>query len=317
MTYPPQDPYGQPSPHGQPDEPVPQYGYQVPGGFGVAEPAYSGPDPLVPPPGSGISGWFEWVRATLARSWRLLGLILLVTVAAPQIVVAVIGFAVGQAISPDAVDVVWPVEGPEFAVGLALGVLVVILATAFANALGWAAGIWAVTQQAAGRYVTLPEALRRGLARALPMFGWLVLTGLMIGVGLILCIVPGLYAAVATSLFAFLVMYERGTGPIGRSFSLVHSAFGAVLGRVVPLVLSVIIINFLVSCVFGAVTAAAAGAVGVAGVSGLQLVGEVVAALIGAGLEAVLLVGLLITYTQVRAGREPLSTPALVAAVSA
>lgn len=317
MTYPPQDPYGQPSPHGQPGEPVPQYGYQVPGGFGVSEPAYSGPDPLVPPSGSGISGWFDWVRATLARSWRLLGLILLVTVAAPQIVLSLLGFGIGQAINLDAVEVDGPVEveRPEFALGFALAVLVVIVAFGFVSALGWAAGIWAVTQQAAGRYVTLPTALRAGLARALPMFGWAVVAVLLVAIGLILCIVPGLYVGVATSLFAFVVMYERGTGAIRRSFSLVHTAFGAVLGRVALLFLSWIIINFLVSCALGAITAGAAIAVGTTAASGLQLVGDVVASLIDTAMNAVLIVGLLITYTQVRAGHEPLSTPALVAAL--
>ncbi|MBX6723493.1 MAG: hypothetical protein IRY92_09700, partial [Dactylosporangium sp.] len=204
MTYPPQDPYGQPSPYGRPAGPVPQYGYQVPGGFGVPEPAYSGPDPLVPPSGSGISGWFDWVRATLARSWRLLGLIMLVTVAAPQIVLSVIGFAVGEAFDLDPVEVDGPVEveRPEFALGFALAVLVVIVALGFASALGWAAGIWAVTQQAAGRYVTLPMALRAGLARALPMFGWAVVAALLVAIGLILCILPGLYVGVGASLFA-------------------------------------------------------------------------------------------------------------------
>ena len=49
--------------------------------------------------------------------------------------------------------------------------------------------------------------------------------------GLLLCIVPGLYLAVAAaSLFSLVVMYE-GRGGIGRSFALVHSGFGAALGR--------------------------------------------------------------------------------------
>ncbi|MFS8479491.1 MAG: hypothetical protein FWJ93_11150 [Micromonosporaceae bacterium] len=316
MTFPPQDPYGRPDPYGQPGEPVPQYGYQVPGDFGSPQPAFAGPDPLVPPHGSGFSGWFEWVRATLARSWQSLGLILLTTVAVPQIVLAVFGFVAGQMLSVAMVpaELGGPAYGPETYIGITLVGLTLVVASLFAQVLGWAAGIWAVTQQAAGRRVTLPEALRAGLARVLPMFGWAVLTALMVMVGLILCIVPGLYFIVAASLFSFVVMYERGTGAIARSFSLVHSAFGPVLGRVALLVASYLIVNFLVSSGFGIAVTATSAVPGTA-VSGLQLGGEVIRALIAVALDAVLLVGLLITYTEVRAAREPVSTPVLTAAV--
>jgi hypothetical protein len=145
----------------------------------------------------------------------------------------------------------------------------------------------------------------------LPMFGWYVLFTAMFAIGLILCILPGLYLAVAGCLFSFVVIFERGRNPMGRSFSLVHKSFGAVLGRVGLLALFMLGVYCVVGLCVGGL------AIGGGEVSATaSLVGDVVSALVGVPVYTVLLVGLLLTYTQVRARQEPVSTASLWAAAN-
>jgi hypothetical protein len=85
------------------------------------------------------------------------------------------------------------------------------------------------------------------------MWGWSIVSVVMIFVGLILCVVPGLYFMVALSLFSFAVIFERGTVQIGRSFQLVNNNFGAALGRVALLSRMYIVISLVVSCISGVI----------------------------------------------------------------
>lgn len=264
---------------------VPAYGYEVPAEFGPAAVDQAN-DPLVPPPGSGLTGWFDRLIGTLRRSWRPLGLILALTVALPQAVSAVVNAAAG-------------VDG-----GPLLLTLVLSLATGAAGAIGWGAGIWVVTQGATGQPANVGEALRAGLRRGLPMWGYVIGAGVLIGVGLVLFVLPGLYLTVALSLFSYVVIFERGTGPIRRSLSLVNSAFWSVLGKV-----ALLAVVGIVGIGFGVVTTAIGSRV-------LLLVGDLVNAALAVPVYAIVLVGLLVAYTQTRSRAEPLSTRDLWAAAN-
>lgn len=277
-------------------------------------------DPLVPP-GSGLTPLYERLTATLARSWRTLGGIILLTFALPQVVSGLVGLALGFGIGLGALQ--FTSDDALGAGALAVAGLVALLlqiAVLFINAIGWGAGIWAVTQEAAGQPASIGDALRAGLRRSGPMFGWYLLFWLMVVGGLIACILPGIYLFVAGSLFSFVVIYERGRGGIGRSFGLVNRQFGAALGRVLLLMLTYLVVNLAVSCLLGVVSGGASFAAPVGDslevAAGVQVVITLVEAAVAVPLTMVMLVGLLLTYTQLRAREEQISTGHLWAAAN-
>jgi hypothetical protein len=306
---------------------VPSDGYQVPPTYGQYVPPFrpGGYDPLVPAPGSRFEGWWMLVVATFKRSARTLIMIFLLTSALPSLVVAVAGSATGAALALNPLTINEETGGISWNEGVIAGFLaagvVFIFVTTFLNALGWGAGIYAVVQAAAGQPVSLAAAFRAGFRRVLPMWGWSLLCVLIIGVGTVLCVVPGLYFGLALSLFGFAVMFERGTSPIARSFRLVNNNFGAAIGRVALLVAMYVVVSFVVSCIVGvlvgllgmstvgAIEPSGAGAVGLS--LGAQIVSSLIQEAVALPLLSFLLVGLMITYTQLRSNEAPLSTPQL------
>jgi len=304
---------------------VPPEGYQVPPTYGQFAPGVF--DPLVPAPGSRFEGWWSTLIATFKRSGWTLILIFALTSALPSIALAVASSATGAvlelnpvAISDETGAINW---NTGVLAGFAVAAVLFIFITSFLGALGWGTGIHAVVQAAAGQPVSLPAAFRAGLGRVLPMWGWYLLCGLIIGVGTILCILPGLYFAVALSLFSYVVVFERGTNPIGRSFRMVNNNFGAALGRVALLAAMYFVVSFVVSCIAGVIISvlgmSTANALdpSISGAVGLSVGAEIVSSVIQEAVElpllSFLLVGLLITYTQLRSTETALSTPQLAA----
>lgn len=319
-----------PSPHQPPAHP--SGGYQPPAYHGPAyhDPAYHDPayqhagydrypppdsggyayDPLVPDPYGGLTPLFDRLRETLNRSGGQLLLIFLLTFALPQLAH---GIATSVVMPGPSVSLLSPVElesaggfsvTPAAALVVMLGAVVTMLVTA----IGWGAGIWAVTQAAAGYPADLAAAFTAGVRRLGPMFGWYLLYSLMVAVGAAACLLPGLYLAVAGSLFSFVIVFERERNPFGRSFSLVHRAFGQVLGRVALLGL----VTIGASCVVSLCGNLLGGGLGLVGF----LMGDIATALLTAPVGVLLLVGLLLTYTQARARQEPVSTAGLWAAAN-
>jgi hypothetical protein len=312
-----------------PDPYVPPEGYQVPSSFGqYSQPVVPGAyDPLVPAPGSRFEGWWSMVMSTLRRGIVPLMLVFGLTMALPAIVLSIAGAATGAALalSPDLfVDErgVPAFDAGIFA-GIAVAALVTIVITGFLSSLGWATGIHVILQTAGGGRAALGDAFRAGLARVLPMWGWYIVAGVMCIVGLVFCVLPGAYLAVALSMFSFVVIFERGNNPVSRSFQLVHSNFGAALGRVAMLFGIQFGVSFVVSCITGAgITAVSLAGdpssldpnAGLGVGVGAQVVSSIVSALVSLPLQSFILVGLMITYTQLRAAQEPVSTPHLMAA---
>lgn len=257
-----------------------------------------------------LGAWSRLLSDTWQRSWRLLALIFVVTFTAPYIAAAVVSDSAG---GQSRVGGRWPLPAPD-GVGVFSGLspasvaveVVIAVAVTFAGAIGWGAGIWAVTQLAAGLPATLGEALRAGARRVWPMFGWYLLYLLLVMVGIVLCVLPGLYMAFAGAVFSFVVIYEPGRPAIVRSFALVHKAFVTALGRVGLLLLG--------SVVAGA-TAAGVN-LGLGFTPGRDDPGNPVGAAVIDGLVVVpmnifLLVGLLLTYTQLRMREGQLTTAEL------
>jgi hypothetical protein len=83
-----------------------------------------------------------------------------------------------------------------------------------------------------GRPITLGEAWRRVRGRVPALIGLAVLQGLAIAVGMVLCVLPGIYLWVSLSLSPLALVLEKQsiTGAMRRSFALVSGAWWRVFG---------------------------------------------------------------------------------------
>ncbi|MFC0008081.1 hypothetical protein [Micromonospora siamensis] len=307
-AYPPGQPYGDPL-RGA----VPPYGPGWPGGA-----AWDPQDPLVNPPNGGLEGWWNRGLAALRRSWRVLTLVLLVTQGVPALAISVLSLVLlptdglATATAPSADGQVPLPDG--FFTDLALFGAVIGLGSllfGLLQAAGWAAGSWAVTRQALGEAVTVGGALRYGFRRALGLWGWTLLAGLLMAVGFCFCFLPGIYLAFALSLVTPIYLYER-ENPIGRSFRMFHDRLGMVLGRI-SLVGVVVILFSVVTSVVENIATSAAGPdpfASPATAAGL-FVALVVAALLSVPAYLVQQVGLVVTYAEQRGQEGPVNTARL------
>ncbi|RKN39071.1 hypothetical protein [Micromonospora endolithica] len=330
---PPAQPGAPAGPYGPPTEPYAQYGGAVPGqpwypgapatwpapayGGGWYPPGLDPHDSLVTPPGAGVGGWWARCVGAVRRGWPVLLPILLLTQVLPGLLVSLLSLAVdpsarwesSMAENPDALPDNFL---PDLAVlfGVLLGGLVLF---GLLQAIGWAAGTWVVARQAAGEPVGVGDALRHGVRRALGLWGWSLLVGLLITVGVCFCILPGIYLAFALSLAGPVYLFERHN-PIGRSFRMFHDRFGMVLGRVALVAAAVVLVSLaavLVEAVaglpFGATPLDSPG----------TTVGIVLVSLVGAVLtlpaQLAQLVGLVVTYAEQRAYEGPVNAARLAA----
>jgi hypothetical protein len=295
-------------PAAPPVEPVPQYGYQVPTS---AYPTGTYPgDPLVTPPGEGFGGWWGRLMAILRRDWRRIFAITLSTSAIPLAVLILISSlaapkfsSVTNANGTKSVHV----EGgsiPLLVVALLLAAVLGGYLTAVANA----ASVFSVTRNAAGAPVSLGDSLRYGFRHGTRLWGWSLLFGLLVLVGTCACILPGLYLGLAGCLYAPLALYERGSGPIGTSFSMINKNFGAALGRMALLLLIVYIARLVLS-----IPAALVGL-------GSHVAGTVVTAIVDvitAPLAVIVTLGTVVLYAELRAKLVPTTVQSLSDALGA
>ncbi|MFF5200413.1 hypothetical protein ACFY3B_12505 [Micromonospora parva] len=306
--YPPgSGPYG-----GQPWYPGPPAGWYPPG-YG-----FDPNDALVTPPGAGLGGWFDRCGAALRRGWRQLVPIVLLTQVLPAAVLSVISLGLDPSAqwAAQAESSPNPALPDNFAAEL-LNLLVLLvggsLLVGLVQAVGWAAGTWVITKQAAGQPVSLESALRYGLRRALGLWGWTLLIGLLIGVGLCFCVLPGIYLALALSMAGPVYLFERHN-PIGRSFRMFHDRLGLLLGRV-ALVAAAVIVGTVIPGVLEGVGTSPLGT------DPFASAGTAVGAVVVIGITAVLalpahlaqLIGLLVTYAEQRAHEAPVNTAVLAA----
>ncbi|MBM0279624.1 hypothetical protein, partial [Micromonospora tarensis] len=306
--YPPgAGPYG-----GQPWYPGPPGGWYPPGyGFDPA-------DALVTPPGAGLGGWFGRCGGALRRGWRQLVPIMLLTQVLPAAVLSVISLGVDPSAN-------WAAEAeanptavlPDNFLAEVVSLLAVLvggsLLVGLVQSVGWAAGSWVITRQAAGQPASLESALRYGLRRALGLWGWTLLVSLLVGVGLCFCVLPGIYLLFALSMAGPAYLFER-RNPIGRSFRMFHDRLGLLLGRVAVVALAVIIGSLIPGVLEGVGTSAF-------GTDPFASPGTAVGAVVVIGITAVLalpahlaqLIGLLLTYAEQRAHEAPVNSAGLAA----
>ncbi|MDH6464554.1 hypothetical protein M2302_004754 [Micromonospora sp. A200] len=281
------------------------YGWPAAGGWDPA-------DPLVNPPHAGVDGWFTRCAGALRRGWRTLLPIMLLTQALPAAVVSIISLGLEPSSQVPADGSLPPGYLGDF---LTFGgaTLVAVLLLYLVQSVGWAAGTWVVTRQAAGEPADLGGALRYGLRRAPGLYGWTLLVGLLVTVGLSCCVLPGVYLAFALALAGPVYLFER-QNPIGRSFRFFHDRLGMVLGRV-GLVAVVVVLGGVLGVVLEAVGTAPLGT------DPFAAPGTAVGAVVVVTLAAVLvvpvylvqLVGLVVAYAEQRAHEGPVNAAQLAA----
>lgn len=275
----------------RPTEPaVPGTGWTVP-----PPPPPGGRDPLVGAPDEGFEGW---VRRTVALCRRSFGPALGICAAAylvPSLVtsalVAVITHRLDAVAVPTQPDPDNPFGPLKEMVGSVAGwyalLLLVAVAMGYVQSVAWASITRLMARDALGHPRELGATLRFGLRRGLPLWGWCVVMYLCVLVGACFCVLPGVYLALAMSLIAPVVVFERQQPAITRSFRLMHSNFWPSVGRLLLLGLCYYVYSLVISVVLGTVT----GVTTAAFTAGLQGQGQAPEA----GMGAQLLVGVLDT----------------------
>jgi hypothetical protein len=122
-----------------------------------------------------------------------------------------------------------------------------IVLSAFAQAVV----VYAAFQDLLGKRVSATESLQRGLARFLPVIVLSIIMGLIVGVGFVLCFIPGLIAFAALQVALPVCVVER-LNPfkcISRSTDLTSGHWWPILGVLAAL----LVVNLVVT---GALTAA-------------------------------------------------------------
>ncbi|SDD48687.1 hypothetical protein [Glycomyces harbinensis] len=208
---------------------------------------FSGGDPLVT---DSFETWWHASLDVVQRSWRTVGLILLIGVVLPRWIIG----AFDNNVRAPQVDVEvddWGAWVREYSPGVAVGVIGAVLSLAALYVAGSAAlaAVRTAAAEAAGGFLSLGEAFSFGFRRGGRFFLWLLLAWVTIGAGLVLCVLPGLWAIFALSLMAPAAVFEARRSPYARSIQLTHAAFWPALGRIVIVVLVAIAANLVIGLV--------------------------------------------------------------------
>jgi hypothetical protein len=197
--------------------------------FGSGPPYFDPADPLI---SADYAGWWRRTLAVIARVW-------------PQLLVLELIGAVLVFLSEVALSRL--VRLSVFASDEGLGARIVTPAAAalveeVLQALITLMVVYLVILAAAGRQPTLGAVVNGAARRWLPMLGWSVLGGLLIGVGLLMCLLPGIYFALVLTLLAPVIAVERREG-IGRCFELFHARPGAAWSRIGTVVAILVLVG--------------------------------------------------------------------------
>ncbi|WP_460498486.1 hypothetical protein [Glycomyces tarimensis] len=275
--------------------------------------AFASGDPLVT---DSFERWWSASTGVVARSWRSMGLILLIGVALPRWILGsysnlASGDAdLGEGGWGDVAADYWP-GWPAATVGGLLGLVLLYLVAA-----SGLAATRAAAAEAAGGFLSLGEAFGFGFARGWKLWLWLLLAWVTIGVGLVLCVLPGLWAAFALSLMVPAATFEPHRSPFARSIGLTHSAFWAALGRLVIVVLVVFAANLVITLLGAVLTAVWSGLFAGWLASILTVVTEAVMALLLLAPMIWVLAAALCSYAWLRGRRESVSATSLSAEAS-
>jgi hypothetical protein len=228
----------------------------------------------------------------LGRAWKPVGLVVLVlnlVTVVLQVPLNVAGDALSERASSGGV-------GSVEVVSLLGAGLVLLVANFVLTGVASLGGYWAATRTAAGRPAPLGEAVRFGFRRVGWWLVWSLVAALVVAVGFVLCIVPGIAALVVVSpALAGVVVFEGGRGNVlGRCLELVRPRFWDMLLRGVIVVAGSAVVGLLL-----AVPTFVVGLVAGSGVLG-TIVSSVFAAVVGTPLTVVTTALTLVAYAELR-----------------
>jgi hypothetical protein len=307
--------FGQP-PGGFGQQPPPGYGQQPPPGYAQGPP-YGQPipgygqgwrpdtDPADPLVSSDFGGWWARGVALAKRCWRQL-VILQVGGAVLTMLVNVIPTYI-QARNAAQVSVA-ATSDPAALIGGAILTLLTIPFTLVIDSLVVLASVYVVVAAAMGGNAEVGDAIRRGMRRLGPLVGWTFVAGLITVAGFVACILPGFYFLLVFVLLAPVVAFERQR-VLARCFQLFHADVGAALARTVTIGaiwVAVAIVAGILDLVIGLV-------IGQGSVAASVVVTLVVSAIVMIPAAVLTTTLAIVTYADLRARIEPISTLQLAA----
>ena len=181
---------------------------------------------------------------------------LLLCVLVPILPFAILGTILQASVDENAFDVNAPASADS---GTALaGSLVAGLVQSAAVALAIAACFKAISAAYLGERTDAGESLRYALGRAIPLLVTYVIWIVIVSIGTILLIIPGIFLATRLSMTFAALVFER-TGPfgsLGRSWQLTKGNFWRTLGTLVV----VFLITFVLQLVLGGIAGGILGA---------------------------------------------------------
>ncbi len=198
-------------------------------------------DPLV---SRDLNTWFGKGFAAVGRSWK--GMLVIQIIGA--IVIGVLSAILGLW-AENLVDLEVTTSGREFdfAPGplIASVVIFVVIAIVVQGAITLAT-TRVIVDDAAGRPTDLAAAFSLAKRRVAPWLGWSIVTGLLIVLGFIAIIIPGIWLGVVFGASILgVVVFERAN-PFERSFALIKGMWWSIFGRVLLLLLGTAIYTFIV-----------------------------------------------------------------------
>lgn len=285
-----------------PPPPPPAY----PSGTGYPYPG-SPYDPLV---AYDFSSWIDRLVGVVKRSGkRLLSLVVLgYLLPIVGVGLVVFGLLFGTTLTMD------PFEGIGAIAPVIPFLVFLVVAGIYLYLVTVLAAVKIATNDAAGRPISIVDAYRSSWPLGWPTFGWSLAAGFLTGLGLLACLLPGIYLFIAFSVLVPVMAFQRQGGLAG-SFELVNSNFWPVAGRIAMLYgvttavsLALQVVGDQVEVPMATPPIAAATAV----------VGVIASLAVDLLIEVVVLAGLVVTYAELRGRRQPgLTTAHLVAEVNA
>lgn len=198
--------------------------------------------------------------------------------------------------------ITWPALALQLVIDEQYAVFAVVLQNVLTN-YATAAAVLIVSDAYLGREVSIGSALRRTFARFGSIFGAAWLRGFCIGIGLLLCVVPGIIAMIVTFAMPMAVVLEGASASesFDRSRALAKEQWGRIVGTYVLTYL----LAFLAAIGVGILAALAGG----------EVAGQVADLLVGALLAPFVAVVGTLLYYDLRIRKEGFDIEMLVTAV--
>lgn len=193
--------------------------------------------------------WFAKVIGVVRRSWKPL-LVIQAAIYVPLAILQAILQLLGVQ-NPEGEIGVDPTQGfvtPGTSATILFVSFLLLVVSVVLGALAQAASVFVIVRDAAQRPYAPQHVVEFAKSRALPVIGWGLLAGLLVMIGFIALVLPGIYLAVifGGALTGVVVIERAG---IGRTFALVNPRFFPVLGRFVVFFLLAVVFSIVVGVV--------------------------------------------------------------------